>query len=373
MKYYVIAGEASGDLHGSNLIKALKSKDTEAEIRAWGGDLMQNQGAILVKHISTLAFMGFTEVLMNIKTILSNISFCKADIEQWRPDCVIFIDYPGFNLRIAEHVKSLNIKTIYYISPQIWAWKENRVKKIKAYIDLMCVILPFEQAFYAKHNMKAHYVGHPLLDAIHNYEYTDKVTFLNQNKLSEKKIVAILPGSRKQEIKAMLATMLKATENKDVQVIIAGAPSAPEVWYAPFLNAHVKLIYNQTYNILKHADAALVTSGTATLETALHQTPQVVCYKANAISYRIAKKLIKIKYISLVNLIMDKLIVKELIQSEMQYQEIGKELEQLLNDAPYRLSMKASYQVLIDKLGNFGASSRTAELVYHFLLGKDKA
>jgi lipid-A-disaccharide synthase len=367
MKYYVIAGEASGDLHGSNLIKALKQKDANADIRAWGGDLMQSQGVFLVKHISSLAFMGFTEVLLNIKTIFANIAFCKSDIAQWQPDCVIFIDYPGFNLRIAEYVKTLQIKTIYYISPQIWAWKENRVKKIKASIDLMCVILPFEATFYAKHDMKVHYVGHPLLDAIHNYAYQDKATFINQNKLSEKKIVAILPGSRKQEIKAMLSAMLKAAEKKDVQVIIAGAPSAPEAWYAPFLSDRVKLIYNQTYNILKHADAALVTSGTATLETALHQIPQVVCYKANAISYRIAKQLIKIKYISLVNLIMDKVIVKELIQNEMHYQDIGLELEQLLENKAYRSTMILAYQ-LTDKLGNFGASNRTADLIHEFLM-----
>ncbi len=372
MKYYVIAGEASGDLHGSNLIKAIKKKDGNADIRAWGGDLMQVQGAYLVKHISSLAFMGFTEVLLNIKTILANITFCKNDIKMWQPDCVIFIDYPGFNLRIAEYVKSLRIKTIYYISPQIWAWKESRIKKIKSAIDLMCVILPFEAAFYENHAMKVHYVGHPLLDALQNYAYQDRVSFLNQYQLSEKRIVAVLPGSRKQEINAMLSAMLKATETKDVQVIIAGAPSAPEAWYAPFLSDRVQLVYHQTYNILKHADAALVTSGTATLETALHRTPQVVCYKANAISYRIAKQLIKIKYISLVNLIMDKVVVKELIQNNMHPVDIGLELEQLLDNKTYRANMILDYETLINKLGNFGASDRTATLIQNFIISSPK-
>jgi lipid-A-disaccharide synthase len=367
MKYYIIAGEASGDLHGSNLIKQIKQKDTKSDIRAWGGDLMLANGVNLVKHIKDLAFMGFTEVLLNIKTIISNISFCKADIEEWQPDCVIFIDYPGFNLRIAEFVKSIGIKTIYYISPQIWAWKENRVKKIKANIDLMCVILPFEKAFYAKHNMAVHYVGHPLLDAIHSYKYTSKSEFIEKNNLSNLPIVALLPGSRKQEIRAMLLAMLKATDGYKGQVIIAGAPSAPSAWYEEFLNEKVKLIYHQTYDILHHAEVAIVTSGTATLETALHRTPQVVCYKANAISYRIAKRLVKIKYISLVNLIMDKIVVKELIQDEMQAKVIEKELEQILYDANYKNAMQDNYSALIQLLGNSGASEKAAEIMVRYL------
>jgi lipid-A-disaccharide synthase len=367
MKYYIIAGEASGDLHGSNLIKQIMEMDAEADIRAWGGDLMQANGAHLVKHIKSLAFMGFTEVLLNIKTIISNISFCKADIKNWQPDCVIFIDYPGFNLRIAEFVKSISIKTIYYISPQIWAWKENRVKTIKASIDLMCVILPFEKAFYEKHQMVSHYVGHPLLDAIQQYDYLTKEKFIAQNNLSQKNILAVLPGSRKQEIKAMLSIMLKAAENYDGQVIIAGAPSAPQEWYQEFLSNKVKLVYHQTYDILHHAEAALVTSGTATLETALHKTPQVVCYKANAISYRIAKRLVKIKYISLVNLIMDKIIVKELIQDEMNANDIKNELEQLLHNETYRSAMLHQYQNLIEKLGNSGASEKAAKLIVDFV------
>jgi lipid-A-disaccharide synthase len=367
MKYYIIAGEASGDLHGSNLIKQIKVMDAEADIRAWGGDMMQANGAHLVKHIKSLSFMGFTEVLLNIKTIISNISFCKADIKNWQPDCVIFIDYPGFNLRIAEYVKSISIKTIYYISPQIWAWKENRVKTIKAAIDLMCVILPFEKAFYEKHDVKAHYVGHPLLDAIENYNYESKEVFISKNGLSQKNILAVLPGSRKQEIKAMLSAMLKAAESYDGQVIIAGAPSAPLEWYQEFLSDKVKLVYHQTYDVLYHAEAALVTSGTATLETALHRTPQVVCYKANSISYRIAKSLVKIKYISLVNLIMDEIIVKELIQDEMNANDIKSELEQLLHDETYRNKMLHQYQNLIEMLGNRGASEKAAKLMVDFV------
>jgi lipid-A-disaccharide synthase len=368
MKYYIIAGEASGDLHGSNLIKQIRLRDERADIRAWGGDLMQANGAYLVKHIKSLAFMGFTEVLLNIKTILSNISFCKTDIQNWQPDCVIFIDYPGFNLRIAEYVKSISIKTIYYISPQIWAWKENRVKKIKANVDLMCVILPFEKAFYEKHQVESYYVGHPLLDAIKNYNYTERDLFLNKNHLQNKPVLALLPGSRKQEIRTMLSVMLKAAENFNGQVVIAGAPSAPNEWYADFLNEKVKLLYNQTYDILHHAQAAIVTSGTATLETALHRTPQIVCYKANAISYRIAKKLVKIKYISLVNLIMGKVVVKELIQDEMNAADIKIELEQLLHNESYKKDMLQAYDVLIEKLGNSGASNRAAKLMVDFVM-----
>jgi lipid-A-disaccharide synthase len=366
MKYYIIAGEASGDLHGSNLIKQIKALDVNADVRAWGGDLMQACGAHLVKHIKSLSFMGFTEVLFNIRTILSNISFCKSDIKEWQPDCVIFIDYPGFNLRIAEYVKSISIKTIYYISPQIWAWKESRVKIIKASIDLMCVILPFEKAFYEKHQMVTHYVGHPLLDAIQQYNYLTYEKFIEKNNLPQKKILAILPGSRQQEIKAMLSVMLIAAESYDGQVIIAGAPSAPIEWYQSFLSEKVKLVYHQTYDILHHAEAAFVTSGTATLETALHKTPQVVCYKANSISYRIAKRLVKIKYISLVNLIMDKIIVKELIQVEMNANDIKNELEQLLHNETYRSNMQFQYQNLIEKLGNSGASEKAAKLMVDF-------
>jgi lipid-A-disaccharide synthase len=355
MKYYIIAGEASGDLHGSNLIKQIQVRDKQADIRAWGGDLMQANGAHIVKHIKSLAFMGFTEVLLNIKT--------------WEPDCVIFIDYPGFNLRIAEYVKAIGIKTIYYISPQIWAWKENRVKKIKANVDLMCVILPFEKAFYEKHSVQSYYVGHPLLDAIKNYNYTGRDLFLDKNQLPNKPILALLPGSRKQEIQTMLSVMLKAAENYDGQVVIAGAPSAPIEWYADFLNENVKLLYHQTYDILHHAQAAFVTSGTATLEAALHRTPQVVCYKANAISYRIAKKLVKIKYISLVNLIMDKVVVRELIQDEMNATDIKNELEQLLHNESYKKKMLQAYDTLIEKLGNSGASDRTAKLMVDFCNG----
>jgi len=365
MKYYIIAGEASGDLHGSNLMKALYFQDTNAEIRFWGGDLMQNVGGTLVKHYRELAFMGFAEVVMNLKTILNNIKICKDDIVQFNPDVIIFIDYPGFNMRIARWAKLKGIKTHYYIAPQIWAWKENRIKAIKRDVDKLFVILPFEKDFFeVKHNFPVNFVGHPLIDAIHNREKTDEVSFRKNNNLDERPIVAILPGSRKQEISKMLSVMLSIVDDfNDYQFVIAGAPSQDFHFYEQFLtNKNVKFIANKTYDLLTIAKAALVTSGTATLETALFKVPEVVCYKGSWASYQIAKRIITLKYISLVNLIMDKEVVTELIQDKFNTKNLKKELSKLLED-DYRKTLLEDYDVLETKLGGIGASEKTAKLI----------
>ncbi|WP_068597808.1 lipid-A-disaccharide synthase [Vaginella massiliensis] len=365
MKYYIISGEASGDLHGSNLMKALKQEDAQAEFRFWGGDLMQAEGGTLVKHYKDLAFMGFVEVVMNLKTILGNIKFAKKDIEHYRPNAVILIDYPGFNLRIADFVKSLGIKVYYYISPQIWAWKTSRVHHIKKVVDKMFVILPFEQAFYKKYEMDVDFVGHPLLDALKEKDFTPKNEFLMQYHLHEKPIIALLPGSRNQEIKVKLPIMLSVMDEFPAyQFVIAGAPSQPKAFYESLLQGKaVPVVSNDTYNLLYHADAALVTSGTATLETALLNVPEVVCYKGNRISYEIGKRLIKhIQFISLVNLIMDQEIVKELIQQELNTQNLSIELRKILTE-PHRSLMFQQYQDLREKLGGEGASHRTAKAI----------
>ncbi|HSD07622.1 lipid-A-disaccharide synthase, partial [Flavobacterium sp.] len=298
MKYYIIAGEASGDLHGSNLMKAIYEEDPQAEIRFWGGDLMQNVGGTLVKHYRDLAFMGFVEVLFNLKTILSNITICKNDITQFNPDVIIYIDYPGFNMRIAKWAKQVGYKNHYYISPQIWAWKESRIKAIKHDIDKMYVILPFEKDFYeVKHHFPVAFVGHPLIDAIHNQSTIDATAFRTENHLSEKPIIAILPGSRKQEISKMLSVMLSVvTDFPDYQFVIAGAPSQEFSFYQQFISSdNIKFISNKTYALLRNSTAALVTSGTATLETALFKVPEVVCYKGSWASYQIAKRIITLK------------------------------------------------------------------------------
>lgn len=365
MKYYIIAGEASGDLHGSNLMKALYKEDASAEIRFWGGDLMQNAGGTLVKHYRDLAFMGFAEVLFNLSTILKNIKTCKADITSFNPDVIIFIDYPGFNMRIAKWAKERGIKTHYYISPQIWAWKENRITAIKRDFDELYVILPFEKDFYEKkHNFPVHFVGHPLIDAIHNRKTIEKSTFIKENKLEQKPIIAVLPGSRKQEITKMLSVMLSVADDfPNYQFIIAGAPSQEYAFYEQFLkNKNVHFVANKTYDLLSHATAALVTSGTATLETALFKVPEVVCYKGNWASYQIAKRVITLKYISLVNLIMDKEVVTELIQDKCNKKNIKTELQKLL--APkYRTQLLEQYDILESKLGGIGASEKTAKLI----------
>jgi len=348
MKYYIIAGEASGDLHGSNLMKALYKEDPNAEIRFWGGDLMQVVGGTLVKHYKELAFMGFVEVLFHLKTILNNIKICKKDIADFQPDVIIFIDYPGFNLRIAKWAKVQGFKTHYYISPQIWAWKESRIADIKRDVDKMYVILPFEKDFYEKkHHFPVVFVGHPLIDAIHNQPASDGAFFRKENHLNDKPIIAILPGSRKQEITKMLSVMLSVVDDfPEYQFVIAGAPSQEFSFYEGFIsNENIKFVSNKTYDLLSNANAALVTSGTATLETALFKIPEVVCYKGSWASYQIAKRIITLKYISLVNLIMDEEVVTELIQGDCNTKRIREELKKIL-DAKYRQNLLQKYEVL---------------------------
>jgi lipid-A-disaccharide synthase len=365
MKYYIIAGEASGDLHGSNLMKELHLQDAQGSIRFWGGDLMKEAGGYMVKHYKELAFMGFIEVLFNLKTILKNIEICKKDLLDFNPDVIIFIDYPGFNLRIAKWAKQMQFKTHYYISPQIWAWKESRIKAIKRDIDKMYVILPFEKEYYeSKHNFPVEFVGHPLIDAIQNRKSTDIATFRKDNNLSDLPIIAILPGSRKQEITKMLSVMLSVVNDfPNYQFVIAGAPSQEFSFYAPFLKTHsVQFISNKTYDLLSHSTAALVTSGTATLETALFKVPEVVCYKGSWISYEIAKRIVTLKFISLVNLILDKEVVTELIQSDCNSEKARIELVKILSPN-YREELLNHYVELENKLGGQGASRKTAHLI----------
>lgn len=365
MKYYLIAGEASGDLHGANLMRALQQIDPEAEFRFWGGDRMEAVGGKLIKHYRDLAFMGFWEVVTNLRTILRNIDFCKRDIIQFQPDAIILIDYPGFNMRIAKWAKQRGIPTHYYISPQIWAWKENRIKAIKRDVDAMYVILPFEKNFYEeKHQYPVHFVGHPLLDAIAARKEVSEEIFKKENGLDERPIIALLPGSRKQEIAKMLSVMLSVVGSyHQYQFVIAGAPSQEYDFYKQFIKEeNVHFVTGKTYDLLSHAHAALVTSGTATLETALFNVPEVVCYRGNWISYQIAKRVISLKYISLVNLIMDAPIVTELIQGELNTKNLKTELDKLLNPE-YRAQLLKDYKTLREKLGNEGASERTASLI----------
>lgn len=372
MKYYVIAGEASGDLHGSNLLKALKSMDYKADFYVWGGDLMQAAGGNLRKHYRDLAFMGFVEVLRNLKTILNNIKFCKEDIIRYQPDALILIDYPGFNLRIAKWARQQGLKVIYYISPQLWAWHTSRVHGIKKSVNKMLVILPFEAEFYKKYKYEVEFVGHPLLDVVENYEATPD--FLEKNNLSDKPIIALLPGSRKQEISRMLEVMLSvASKNVDYQFVIAGAPSQPKVFYDTIIKEskfgnNVGFVQNQTYDLLSHAKAALVTSGTATLETALFKVPEVVCYKGSPISYAIAKRVVgkRIQFISLVNLIINRLLVKELIQNELNSQNLDEALQEILHGNKVNV-IKKGYEELRQKLGNTGASQRAASIIVNYL------
>ena len=365
MKYYIISGEASGDLHGSNLMKELLVKDSNATIRFWGGDLMEQVGGTLVKHYRELAFMGFAEVLMNIRTIFKNINFCKKDVLDFKPDVLILIDYPGFNMRIAEFAKNNGIRVHYYISPQIWAWKENRIKKIKRDVDVMSVILPFEKSFYEeKHNFPVNFVGHPLIDATADRVQIDIDVFKKEHGLTNKPIIALLPGSRKQEINKMLSIMLKMADKfQDYQFVIAGAPSQDFEFYKQFMNKeNVKFISNRTYDLLTISYAAIVTSGTATLETALFKVPEIVCYKTSWLSYQIGKRLVNLKYISLVNLIMDKEVVKELIQDDFNEQNLETELHKIL-EGKQRELMFENYFELEQKLGGKGASKKVAELI----------
>jgi lipid-A-disaccharide synthase len=358
MRYYIIAGEASGDLHGSNLIKELHQQDAQAQINCWGGDKMQAAGATLIKHYRDLAFMGFVEVIAHLRTIFKNIAFCKTDILQFKPDVVVLIDYPGFNLRIAEWAKQQGIKVVYYISPQVWAWKENRVKKIKRDVDKMLVILPFEVDFYRKHNFNVSYVGHPLVQVVN-----EALQQPQEAPISDKPVIALLPGSRKQEIQVKLPFMLQMVKHfPDYCFVIAQAPSVPDALYDDLIgNLPVKRIKNKTYELLKQAKAALVTSGTATLETALFGVPEVVCYKGNPISYWLAKKLVKVKYISLVNLIMNRPLITELIQADLNEERLKSCLNQLLNDATYKQNLKRDYTNLWHLLGDLPASQNAAK------------
>ncbi|WP_026902646.1 lipid-A-disaccharide synthase [Pedobacter glucosidilyticus] len=366
MRYYIVAGEASGDLHGANLMKALKNLDAKAEFRFFGGDLMQAQGGTLVKHYAEMAFMGFLEVLMNLRTVLKNISFCKQDVLAYQPDVLILVDFPGFNLKIAEFVKKNNIKVCYYISPKVWAWNQKRVLKIKKVVDKMFCILPFEVDFYKEWGMEVDYVGNPLLDAI--AAFTPQDDFLKAYNLGDKKIIALLPGSRKQELQYLLPDMLAVADKlPEYQFVIAGAPSFNQEHYDNFLNGrHIPVVFGATYDLLHHAHAALVTSGTATLETALFKVPEVVLYKGGKISITIARMLVKIRYISLVNLIMDKEVVKELIQEDCNAPQILKELKPLLEGENRTLQLQ-QYQLLADKMGLPGASEKTAKLVHKYL------
>ncbi len=362
MKLYIIAGEASGDLHGANLIRAIKSLNVSSEVRGFGGDKMAQAGCDVVKHYRELAFMGFWEVLVNIRAILANLSFCKQDILQFNPDAVILVDYPGFNLRMAKFLKSKGIKVFYYISPQVWAWKASRVKLIKECVEKMFVILPFEKEFYARWNYKVDFVGHPLLDEIAAVKLNDN--FRRENNLNEKKIIAILPGSRKQEISRMLPVMAEmARDYPEYQFVVAGLSNIREDFYRKFIrHPNVKLVMNQTYDLLHYSYAAMVTSGTATLETALHGVPQVVCYRGNYFSYLIGKSLVKIKFIALVNLVCEKKVVEELIQNDFDNAHLKAALNQLL-DGKERERIFSDYALLKEKLGGEGASTKSAELM----------
>ncbi len=365
MKYYLISGEASGDLHGANLIRALKTRDPKAVFRAWGGNLIKQEGATLVKHYNELAFMGFWEVISNLSTIVQNIAFCKKDILQFDPDVIIFVDYPGFNLRIAKWTHKKGFKNHYYISPQVWAWKENRVIQMKRYLDALYVILPFEKLFFEeKHQFPVHFVGHPIQDELCTYKEHRK--FFEVHQLDPKTpIIALLPGSRLQEIHKMLPLFIQvATHFKSFQFVIAGAPGIPSASYEPLIkNTSIKIIYSDTYGLLKKSKAALVTSGTATLETALLEVPQLVCYKSNPINYWIGKKIVKLKYISLVNLILNREAVKELIQDDCNYKKLVENLELLMKKNTLD-KIRMDYRDLKKQLGGPGASEKTADLIF---------
>ncbi|MAL58781.1 MAG: lipid-A-disaccharide synthase [Flavobacteriaceae bacterium] len=364
MKYYLLAGEASGDLHGSHLIKALKKEDPKAQFRFWGGDLMAAEGGDLVVHYKDRAIMGFAEVIKNLPKIKKLFNLCKKDISEYKPDALIFIDNSGFNLRIAKWAKPKGFNTHYYISPQVWASRAGRVKTIKKTIDHMYVVLPFVKDFYKKYDYPVHFVGHPLLDAISNRKQALPSIFREENNLDERPIIALLPGSRKQEISKMLKVMLSVVDEfQEYQFVIAGAPSQEKEFYLQFIEKdNVHLLLNKTYDLLSLSHAALVTSGTATLETALYKVPQVVCYKGGRISYEIAKRIIKLKYISLVNLILDKPAVTELIQNDFTSKNLKKELTKIL-DEYYRAVLFLDYYDLEVALGGKGASEKTAKLI----------
>ncbi len=369
MRYYVIAGEASGDLHASNLIRGLRSQDPEAEVRGWGGDLMQEAGCEIVRHYKDTAIMGFVAVLKNLKKLKGNIRTCCEDIQTWKPDVVILVDYAGFNLRIARFAKCIGIRVFYYISPKLWAWNTGRVKQIRKNVDRMYVIFPFETDFYKKYNYKVQYAGNPLVDAIHDRPFQNETfsDFVQLNGLSGRPIIALLAGSRVQELKFVLPQMLKMVRHfPDFEFVIAGAPSMKDSDYAAYVgDMGVRIIYGQTYRLVKQATAALVTSGTATLETALLKTPQVVCYsgEGGAFSYWLFKTVVKVKYISLVNLMLDREVVKELLMQKLNEKNLLAELSRIIYDEDVRQKMTADYEEIIERLGKPGASDRFAKLM----------
>jgi len=373
MKYYIIAGEASGDLHASNLMASISELDREAEFRCWGGDRMQARGGVLVRHYRDLDYMGFVEVLQNIRSILRLISLCKKDLLACRPDVLILIDYPGFNLRMSKFASKHGIRTVYYISPQVWAWQQSRVKTIRRYVDKMLVILPFEQEFYKKLGVNVTFTGHPLLDAIDSGNaLTDPETFRKQHNLPDKPLVAILPGSRQLEIRNMLPVMAAAARNFPAHhFVIAGLSTHPKSVYESAADiSGTSLLFGQTYSLLRHSAAAMVTSGTATMETALLGVPQVVCYNVSAITYFMARRVAKVSYISLVNLIMDKPVVRELIQHHLTAKTLALEMEKLLFDNAYRQQIHLGYQELRMKLGGGGASKRAARAILNEITGE---
>jgi lipid-A-disaccharide synthase len=370
MKYYLIAGEASGDLHASNLMKEIRQTDPQATFRYWGGELMKQQGGELVKHYRDIAFMGFIEVLLNLREITRNLRYCKQDIIRYQPDAVILIDYPGFNLRIAKFAKASGLRVFYYISPQLWAWRSSRVKIIKENVDKMFVILPFEKDFYSKYGYSVDFIGHPLLDVISDeLDLVGKESFIHQHHLDHRPVIALLPGSRKQEIAKMLDVMLHTVEGfPGFQFVIGAAPSiTPEFYRECMKEVPVSIVYNQTYSLLKHAEAAIVTSGTATLETALMGIPQVVCYKGSRLSYLVARMIVHVRFISLVNLIMDKKVVAELIQENFNKDSLTLELKEILFNHQYRQSILNDYASLKEKLGGKGASAKAAGLIVQYL------
>lgn len=372
MKYYIIAGEPSGDLHASNLMKALKARDPQAEFRCWGGDLMEQAGGDIVKHYKELAYMGFWEVFVHLNTILRNIRICQTDILLYEPDALILVDYPGFNLRIAEFAKDNGLKVYYYISPQIWAWKKGRIKKIRRCVDEMMVILPFEEKFYADRGMKVHYVGHPLLDAVsRDLHQSDEVRdFRKANSLDDRDIIALLPGSRKQEITAILPQMLKMVPLfPQYQFVMSAVDWQPRSLYDKYLKScPIPMVGGSAYPLLANAKAAIVASGTATLETAMIGTPEVVCYAGSELSYLIAKNLVSgIRYISLVNLIMDKPVVAELIQHEYNTINLSAELRKITDDEDHIESMKNDYRQLYSLLGDGSASAKAADVILQTL------
>lgn len=355
MRYYLLAGEASGDLHGSNLIQALKQQDPSAQFQGFGGDRMQAAGMSLKKHFSELAFMGFWEVVKNIRTIKRNLAVAKKDIAQYQPDVLILIDYPGFNMRIAPFAKKLGIKVVYYITPQVWAWKQSRVKKLKNDTDLLLPILPFEESFFAQHGASATFVGHPLLD---------ELATSPRGVESEKPLIALLPGSRKQEIAKMLPLMMRMSAHfEDYDFIIAGAPSIPNAFYRSLTgDSYMPIASGKTYEVLKGAKAAIITSGTATLEAAILEVPQVVCYQTSPFSYVVGKWLVKVPYISLVNLIANKPLVTELVQADYTEEKLQAAVQRLLNKE-HRTALVKDYQSLKKQLGGQGASERAAKAI----------